>query len=55
MKRNAAESFTARGPKLWIFADVILKSLDSWLDSEISELILVIPIYQIKSFASHDP
>ena len=43
-----------RSPQLWIFVDVILESLDSWLDSEIPELIFVIPIYQIRTRASHD-
>ena len=44
----------ARGPQLWIFIDVILASLDSWLDSDIPELILVIPIYRIRACAPHD-
>ena len=43
-----------RGPQLWIFVNVILESLDSWLDSEIPKLIYVIPIYQIRTCASHD-
>ena len=43
-----------RGPQLWIFVDVILESLESWLDSEIPELIFVIHIYQIRACASHD-
>ena len=42
----------ARGPQLWIFVDMILEFLDSWLDSKISKLILV--IYQIRAHASHD-
>ena len=31
----------ARGPQLCIFVDVILESLDSWLNSEIPESIFV--------------
>ena len=44
----------ARGPQLWIFVDVILESLDFWLDSEIPESILVIPVYQIRTCRSCD-
>ena len=40
-----------KGPQLWIFVDVILESLESWLDSK---SISVIPIYQIRACASHD-
>ena len=43
-----------RGPQLWIFVDVILESLDSWLDSEIPESIFVIPVYQITACGSRD-
>ena len=44
----------ARGPQLWIFIDVILESSDFWLDSEIPESILVIPVYQIRACRSYD-
>ena len=37
--------YKLKGLQLWIFINVILESL-SWLDSEIPELILVIPVYQ---------
>ena len=36
------------------FVDVILESLQFWLDSEILELLLVISIYQIMACASRD-
>ena len=42
LPRFLCNNSLARGPKL---VDVILESLDSWLDSEIPGLILVIPIY----------
>ena len=44
----------SRGPQLWIFVDVILESLDSWLDSEIPKSIFVIPVYQIRACGSRD-
>ena len=40
--------------QLWIFFGMILESLDSWLNSKIPDLILVIAIYKIKACASHD-
>ena len=44
----------ARGPQLWIFVDMILESLDFWLDSEIPESILAITVYQLRTCRSCD-
>ena len=49
----SSSGVVSRGPQLWNFVDVMLESLDSWLDSKISELILVIPIYQIRARVWH--
>ena len=52
---SSQDEATPRDPQLRIFVDVILESLDSWLDSEIPKSILVIPVHQIRACGSRDP